>query len=400
MDNFLSRYVIKNSDKRNRNLKYDFMPPLLEIIERPSHIAGTVITITIAVLLVAAIVWASLSKLDVVVNGIGNVIPEGRLIDIQPLTGGRVENINVKVGDYVEAGTVLVAIENEGAKIDFEQLEYNIEWCKIRREITENRLENDEYEIDIDKYDTKFSNGINQLILEIDIYKEQKNQRQKDLEQAEKELDEAKNKGTEYMLETLESRVESYENNIKSSSVSQKSQMYSQLFSLDREMDGYDAQLKKFDISSDNFLIKSPVNGYVNMLSVASAGQTVSPGNNVVSIVPSDSEMQFECYVLDKDRAEISTGMNVTLKLSAFSFSDYGAVTGKVTYISPSAFANEKYGNVYVVNIDIDEDAMHSDIELTAGLSGNVEIVVGQRSVMRYFLDPIMGGLRESLKEN
>ena len=191
-----------------------------------------------------------------------------------------------------------------------------------------------------------------------------------------------------------------YENEIVSSVRSQESQMYNLLFSLDREMDGYIAQLEKYNINLENLVIRAPVNGYVNMLSVVSAGQTVTPGNNVVSIVPSDSVMQFECYISDKDRAEIDLGMEVTIKLSAFSFSDYGVITGNVTYISPSAFVNEKYGNVYVVNIDFNEDTMNTKIKLTPGISGNVEIVVGKRTVLWYFLDPIMGNLRDSLKEN
>jgi len=400
MDNKLTQYISKSSVKRNSKLKYDFMPSLLEIIERPSHAAGTVVIITIAVLLISMVVWASLSKLDIVVNGIGNIVPEGRIVDVQPLISGKVESIEVKVGDYVNAGDALVSLENEVVKIDISQLEYNMEWSKIQREIAENRLINDEYDIPIDDYDAKFFYGIKQLIFEIDIYKDQKNQLLNELEQAKKDLEEAESSGNDYMISVLKSRMESYEDEIVSSVRSQESQMYNLLFSLDREIDGYIAQLEKYNINLENLVIRAPVNGYVNMLSVVSAGQTVTPGNNVVSIVPSDSTMQFECYISDKDRAEIDLGMEVTIKLSAFSFSDYGVITGNVTYISPSAFVNEKYGNVYVVNIDFNEDTMNTKIKLTPGISGNVEIVVGKRTVLWYFLDPIMGNLRDSLKEN
>jgi multidrug efflux pump subunit AcrA (membrane-fusion protein) len=400
MDNSLSRYIAKNSKKRNSGLKYDFMPSLLEIIERPSHIAGTIIIVTIALLLAAAIIWANFSRLDVVVNGMGNIIPEGKLVELKPLIGGKVKEVNVRVGDYIGAGEVLVSLENESANIDLEQLRYNVEWCAIQREITEERLKNDEYNIPIDKYDAKFSNGLNEISLEIDIYKDEKTQRQKDLDEARKELAEAISEEDEYLTSTLESRVASYEEDIISSDKSMRSQAYGKLFSLDQEMQAYDLELAKFNISDEEYRIKSPVNGYVNMLSVISPGQTVTAGDPVVSIVPSDEAMQFECYVADKDRSEIEIGMNVSVKLTVFSFSDYGAVTGKVTYISPSSFTDETYGNVYVVDIDIDEEQMHPDIDLISGLSGNVEIITGKRTVMQYFLEPITKGLGESLKEN
>ena len=237
-------------------------------------------------------------------------------------------------------------------------------------------------------------------MIEIDMYKDQKRQRDKNLEEARTELEEAKNEGNENVITTLENRVQSYEDSIISAEKSQKSQMYSQLFSLENEMRNYEMQLSQYDIKAENYLIKAPVNGYINAISVVSPGQTVSAGTAVCSIVPSDRELQFECYVLDKDRSDIEVGMDVSVKLSAFSFSDYGAIPGKVTYISPSSFAHEKYGNVYVVDIELDRGNMNQNIDLTSGLSGNVEIITGKRTVMEYFIEPITRGLDQSLKEN
>ncbi|MFP3155357.1 hypothetical protein LQZ18_13205 [Lachnospiraceae bacterium ZAX-1] len=52
------------------------------------------------------------------------------------------------------------------------------------------------------------------------------------------------------------------------------------------------------------------------------------------------------------------------------------------------------------MDIEIDSDNLNPDIGLTPGLSGNAEIIVGQRTILQYFLDPITKGLGESLKEN
>ena len=76
MDNKMTEYILKHSRKKDRELKYDFMPPLLEIIERPAHKAGTVIILGVFSLLITAIIWACLSKIDVVVTASGSVQPE------------------------------------------------------------------------------------------------------------------------------------------------------------------------------------------------------------------------------------------------------------------------------------------------------------------------------------
>ena len=49
--------------------------------------------------------------------------------------------------------------------------------------------------------------------------------------------------------------------------------------------------------------------------------------------------------------------------------------------------------------VEIDEVSCHKDIEFKSGMSGMVEINIGKRSVMDYFLDPILGNLNNSLKE-
>ena len=87
MDNRLTEYIIKNNKKHDRELKYDFMPQLLEIIEKPAHKAGTVIIVSLFSLLLVAVIWASLSKLDVVITSTGNIQPEGNLQIVQTYAG-------------------------------------------------------------------------------------------------------------------------------------------------------------------------------------------------------------------------------------------------------------------------------------------------------------------------
>ena len=81
-----AEYMKKHSKRRDKDLKYDFMPQMLEIIERPANKAGVVIIVGTLSLLVVFIIWASLSKTDVVVSSSGLVQPVGNLNVVQSYT--------------------------------------------------------------------------------------------------------------------------------------------------------------------------------------------------------------------------------------------------------------------------------------------------------------------------
>ena len=97
------------------------------------------------------------------------------------------------------------------------------------------------------------------------------------------------------------------------------------------------------------------------------------------------------------DIADIEVGMDAEIKLEAYPYNKYGTVKGKVKYISASSFNSEQLGSVYLVKLDVDNT--NDKIKVMSGLSGAVEVKIDKRSVMSYFLDPIIKGFGDSLKE-
>ena len=116
-----------------------------------------------------------------------------------------------------------------------------------------------------------------------------------------------------------------------------------------------------------------------------------------MTIVPADTPVEMVCYVKNTDIADIKVGMDAEIKLEAYPYNKYGTVKGKVKYISPSSFQNEKMGSVYLVKLDVDDS--NPNVNVMSGLSGIVEVKIGSQSVMRYFLDPIVKGFGDSMKE-
>ena len=135
MNNMLTEYVLKHSKRRDKELKYDFMPSLLEIIERPAHKAGTVIIVGIFTLLIAVIIWACVSEIDVVITSSGSVQPIGNLNVVKTYSGGTVKSINVTEGDFVEQGDVLIELDTESLEIDVNQLQNLRKILETQRDI-------------------------------------------------------------------------------------------------------------------------------------------------------------------------------------------------------------------------------------------------------------------------
>ncbi len=97
------------------------------------------------------------------------------------------------------------------------------------------------------------------------------------------------------------------------------------------------------------------------------------------------------CYVKNMDIADIEIGMEDGIKLETYPYNKYGTVKGTVKYISPSSFNSEQLGRVYLVKLELDDS--NDNIDIMSGLSGSVEVKIGEQSAMRYFLDPIEKGI-------
>ena len=163
------------------------------------------------------------------------------------------------------------------------------------------------------------------------------------------------------------------------------------------ELSNLNTKLKQYQKSEKYTHITAPADGYISNLAVNSIGDIVNSYQELMSIVPNDVPLQMECYIQNKDIADINIGDTVQIKLDAYSYSDYGTVSGKIIYISPNSDVVDNIGNVYRVITDIEND--NKNIKIISGLSGNLEIKTGQRSIISYFLEPILNGFNGSLKE-
>ena len=412
MDNKMTEYILKHSRKKDKELKYDFMPSLLEIIERPAHKAGTIIILGVFTLLIAAIVWACLSEIDVVITSSGSIQPVGNLNVVQSYANGSVKAINITEGDYVEKDDVLIELDTQSLDIDAEQLDSQKKILDAQLKIYTKIKDGEKLsEIKIDDYDDELKTYIQSILDNDKSYHNTLDNLEKDKENADLnhqiaqiQLEEYEANGTEREAEMQELMVQQYELakdqadvKIKDTKTQYSSQVNSKLSEISGQLDEIETNLEKYSLSKDYQYITAPVSGHINSINVNTIGAAVTSAQELVTIVPDNTPVEMVCYVKNMDIADVEVGMETEIKLEAYPYNKYGTVKGKVKYISPSAFVSEQMGSVYLVKIEITDK--HDDIDIISGLSGSVEIKTDKRTVMDYFLEPIKKGFGESLKE-
>lgn len=412
MDNKLTEYILKHSKKHDRELKYDFMPSLLEIIERPMHKAGTIIILSGFSLLIAAIVWACLSEMDVVITSNGSIQPSGSVNVVEAYVSGTVKEIYVAEGQHVNQGDILIELDTQSIDIDVNQLNYQKQTLEAEQSIYEQiQSEKVTDEIDISVYgedirpflqtildtDLSYHNSLDNLELE-------KTNTELNRQIAQLQLEEYQSGGTARQQESQKLTIQQYDNameqielQLNDAKTQYSVQINSRLSEIESQLEEINNNLEKYNLSKEYQTITAPVSGYVNSVGVNTLGETVSTAEQLITIVPDDEPVEMVCYVKNMDIADIQVGMEAEIKLEAYPYNRYGTVRGIVKYISPSSFTSEQLGNVYLVKLDIEN--LNEEIHIISGLSGTVEIKIGKRTIMDYFMEPIIKGFGDSLKE-
>ncbi len=144
----INSIINKKKTSYNKNLEYEFLPSALEIIEKPASPAGRIIIWLIFGMLIVALAWATIGKVDEVAVARGKVIPDGKLKVIQPFEEGIVTAIYINEGQKVEAGEVLIELDSTIKKADFESFKKSLEIARLEREIYLSEINNEELDLD------------------------------------------------------------------------------------------------------------------------------------------------------------------------------------------------------------------------------------------------------------
>lgn len=152
----------------------------------------------------------------------------------------------------------------------------------------------------------------------------------------------------------------------------------------------------------DLMTLRAPINGIVQDISVHASGAVVEPKDVLMRIVPEDQPLEVEAKILNRDIGFAYEGQEVDVKLQAFDFTRYGAIPGVIRKISPTSIKDEQLGQVYTALVELKRHYVTVEGDrrpLRPGLTATIDIDMGSRRVIEYFLAPILRYRDEALSE-
>jgi len=149
--------------------------------------------------------------------------------------------------------------------------------------------------------------------------------------------------------------------------------------------------------------IHSPVDGVVNDVQVTTIGSYVQPGQKIMEVVPLGEKLLVETRVKPGDIAFIKVGDRALVKVTAYDFSIYGGLEGRVVQVSADSIYDDKERQAYfTVIVETDKSYLMSlghPLPITPGMMTNTQIITGRKSVLTYLLKPALKASGEALRE-
>jgi adhesin transport system membrane fusion protein len=149
--------------------------------------------------------------------------------------------------------------------------------------------------------------------------------------------------------------------------------------------------------------LRSPVVGVVNDLQVTTIGGFVQAGQKVMEVIPMGDKLLVETRVKPSDIAFIKVGDKALVKVTAYDFSTYGGLDGRVIQVSADSIYDEVEREAYFnVIVETGKSYLESGgrkLPITPGMMTDTQIITGRKSILSYLLKPVLKARSEALRE-
>jgi membrane fusion protein, adhesin transport system len=149
--------------------------------------------------------------------------------------------------------------------------------------------------------------------------------------------------------------------------------------------------------------LRSPVDGVVNDVQITTIGGFVQAGEKVMEVVPVGERLLVETRVKPSDIAFIKVGDRAVVKVTAYDFSTYGGLDGRVVHVSADSIYDEATKEPYFnVIVETERSYLMSagrKLPITPGMMTDTQIITGRKSILSYLLKPVLRAKSDALRE-
>lgn len=361
--------------------------------------------------LLSLLIWAWLFKLEEVSTGTGKVIPSSKEQIVQSLEGGILTKLNVREGETVEQGQVLAQLDptrfasNVGESESL-LLSAKATAARLRAEVNGTRLTFPEevmkepalVNAETALYHSRRSNleesvsGLKQALVLV----------QQELAMTEPLV--AKGAASEVEVLRLKRQATDLKNQMNDAQNQYLVESREELAKANTDIETQSQVVKGKSDTLSRTIFKSPVRGIVKEIDVMTIGGVISQNGKLMTIVPLDEQLLIEARISPRDIAFIRPGQDALVKITAYDYSIYGGLKGKVTVISPDTLRDEVKQDqfYYRVYIRTDSDKLTNkegkEFNITPGMVSTVDIKTGQKTILDYLIKPF-NKAKEALRE-
>ncbi|WP_413350738.1 HlyD family efflux transporter periplasmic adaptor subunit [Acinetobacter sp. A7.4] len=361
--------------------------------------------------LLSLLIWAWLFKLEEVSTGTGKVIPSSKEQIVQSLEGGILTKLNVREGEIVEQGQVLAQLDptrfasNVGESESL-LLSAKATAARLRAEVNGTRLIFPEevmkepalVNAETALYHSRRSNleesvsGLKQALVLV----------QQELAMTEPLV--AKGAASEVEVLRLKRQATDLKNQMNDVQNQYLVKSREELAKANTDIETQSQVVKGKSDTLSRTIFKSPVRGIVKEIDVMTIGGVISQNGKLMTIVPLDEQLLIEARISPRDIAFIRPEQDALVKITAYDYSIYGGLKGKVTVISPDTLRDEVKQDqfYYRVYIRTDSDKLINkegkEFNITPGMVATVDIKTGQKTILDYLIKPF-NKAKEALRE-
>ncbi len=361
------------------------------------------------------VLWASLFQIDEVARASGEVITGSRVQVIQSVDGGVLSELLVREGDRVEPGQVLARLDQTRFASTVGEIQARLD--ALRAKVARLRAEVVGLDAvtfpdgladrapDITRVETAlFEQRRTGLSEELRTLRVAKDLAERELALVQDLHDDGDASGSELL------RAERGLNEADAGLVNRRNRFLEEarleLTRAEDEIAQNDQQLIRRLQEQENSVFTALVPGIVKNIRVTTVGGVLGPGEELMQIVPVDDELLIESRVSPADIARVEPGLGANVRFDPFDYTIYGAAPGTVTYVSADTLKEETERGTevyYRVHIKLAGPPFQTTtgrlLEIVPGMTAQVDIRTGRRSLMNVLLKPLRKTLDESFGE-
>jgi HlyD family secretion protein len=450
------RSLFRSAPRPKSAVVAQFQSDAIEVEERAPPRVARLTLYSVVALIVAAVTWASVSHVDMIVTAQGKLITTRPNLVVQPLETSVIREIHVRAGDVVNRGDVLATLDPTFSQADLDQLRTRVaafdatinrlkaelggyefvvtdsenpddvlqgKMFVQRRTFHETQLRNFDAQIASARANLKTSQDEEAVLV-------QRLETMKSIEAMrgtlmDKEVGSRLNfllsrdarLDVESTLSKIRGNQADYEHKVDKARADQqvfveefRRTAYQELVETLAKRNSAAEELKKVELRRQLIMLSAPADAIVLEIANRTIGSVVREAETLFVLVPRDVPLQAEINVEGKDIGQVAVGQSVRIKFEAFPFQKYGTGTGAVRVVSQDTFAPDTKGEAthrapapyYRVLVDVIDTKLRLQperIQMIPGMAVTAELKAGRRSVISYFLYPLLRGLDESIRE-